>query len=153
VVPAIFPDTFEVRLFSTMAGLTLVAAIALVSPGNKDRPEERRAFAIKCASYLHQGVSLIIIDIVTSRRANLHNEIVALLPSARGSEMPAQAALYGVAYRPVLRQGHAEIEIWPATFSVGDPLPELPLRLTGDLFVPVDFEASYQEACRRRRLA
>jgi hypothetical protein len=27
------------------------------------------------------------------------------------------------------------------------------LRLTGDLFVPVDFEATYQEACRRRRLA
>jgi Protein of unknown function (DUF4058) len=153
VVPTIFPDTFEVRLFSTMAGLTLVAAIELVSPGNKDRPEERRAFAIKCASYLHQGVSLIIIDIVTSRRANLHNELIALLPSARGSELPAQAALYAVAYRPVLREGSAEIEIWPAAFSVGDPLPELPLRLTGDLFVPVDFEASYQEACRRRRLA
>ena len=33
------------------------------------------------------------------------------------------------------------------------PLPLLPLRLTGDLFVPVDFEAAYQEACRRRRLA
>jgi hypothetical protein len=29
----------------------------------------------------------------------------------------------------------------------------LPLRLTGDLFIPVDFEAAYQEACRRRRLA
>jgi hypothetical protein len=136
-----------------MAGLTLVAAIELVSPGNKDRPEERKAFAIKCASYLHQGVSLIIIDIVTSRRANLHSEIVALLPSARGSEMPAQAALYGVAYRPVLRRGQAEMEIWPATFSVGDSLPELPLCLNGDLFVPVDFESSYQEACRRRRLA
>jgi hypothetical protein len=25
-------------------------------------------------------------------------------------------------------------------------------RLTGDLFVPVDFEAAYMEACRRRRL-
>ncbi len=44
---------------------------------------EVSAFAIKCASYLHQGVSLIIIDIITSRRANLHNEILALLPSAR----------------------------------------------------------------------
>jgi hypothetical protein len=28
----------------------------------------------------------------------------------------------------------------------------LPLRLTGDLFVPVDFEATYVETCRRRRL-
>jgi hypothetical protein len=153
VVPAIFPDTFEVRLFSTLAGLTLVAAIELISPSNKDRPEERQAFAVKCASYLHQGVSLIIIDIVTSRRANLHNQIIQLLPRAQACEIPAQATLYAVAYRPVLRGEHAEIDIWPATFAIGDALPTLPLRLTGDLFVPVDFEASYQEACRRRRLA
>jgi Protein of unknown function (DUF4058) len=152
VVPAIFPDTFEVRVFTTMAGLTLVAAIELVSPGNKDRAEERQAFAVKCASYLHQGVSLIIIDIVTNRRGNLHNEIVRLLPSARASEMSTQTTLYAVAYRPILRQQSAEIDIWPASFAVGDPLPTLPLRLTGDLFVPVEFEAAYQEACRRRRL-
>jgi hypothetical protein len=31
-------------------------------------------------------------------------------------------------------------------------LPELPLRLTGDLFVPVDIEAACMEACCRRRL-
>src|SRR5437899_5287812 len=93
VVAATFPDTFEVRLFSTMAGLTLVAAIELISPGNKDRPEERQAFAIKCASYLHQGGSLIIIDIVTSRRANLHNESIRPLPSAREPERHAQAHL------------------------------------------------------------
>jgi hypothetical protein len=124
-----------------------------ISPGNKDRPEERRAFAAKCASYLFQGVSIIIIDIVTCRRANLHNEMVELLPSATACAMSAGAALYAVAYRPVLRRERAEIEIWSATFAVGDALPTLPLRLTGDLFVPVDFEAAYQEACRRRRLA
>jgi hypothetical protein len=72
-MPAVFPDAFEVRVFSTLGGLTLVGAIELISPGNKDRPEERLAFATKCASYLHRGVSLIVIDIVTSRRANLHN--------------------------------------------------------------------------------
>src|SRR5437868_5854754 len=78
-LPAVFPDTFEVRVFSTTAGRTLVAAIELVSPGNKDRAQERQAFAAKCASYLHQGVSLILIDVVTNRRANLHNETMRLL--------------------------------------------------------------------------
>ena len=53
-----------------------MAAIELVSPGNKDRDGHRQAFAIKCASYLCQGISLIVIDIVTTRRANLHNEIM-----------------------------------------------------------------------------
>jgi hypothetical protein len=61
--------------------------------------------------------------------------------------------LYAVAYRPVLRQDRPEIDFWSAPCAVGAPLPVMPLRLTGDLFVPIDFEAAYQEACRRRRLA
>ena len=152
-MPAVFPDSFEVRVFSTMGGLTLVAAIELISPGNKDRPEERRAFAAKCASYLHKGVSLILIDIVTNRHANLHNETMRLMTAGPQYEMADDGSLYAVAYRPVLRQERPEIDVWPATFRVGEPLPVLPLRLTGDLFVPVDFESAYQEACRRRRLA
>jgi len=152
-MPAVFPDSFEVRVFSTMGGRTLVGAIELVSPGNKDRPDERRAFATKCASYLHQGVSLIIMDIVTSRRSKMHNETMRLIQAAAEMELSAEAQPYSVAYRPVLRQERAEIDLWTATFSIGQPLPTMPLRLTGDLFVPVDFEATYQEACRRRRLA
>jgi hypothetical protein len=151
-MPAVFPDSFEVRIFSTEGGLTLVGAIELISPGNKDRPEERRAFATKCASYLYKGVALIVIDIVTSRRTNLHNETMRLMAADSQYEMPDDGSLYAVAYRPVLRQERPEIDLWPAAFRVGEPLPLLPLRLTGDLFIPVDFEAAYQEACRRRRL-
>ena len=76
VVPAAFPDAFEVLVFEGEGGARLVAAIELVSPGNKDRDAHRRAFAVKCASYLCRGISLIVIDIVTSRRANLHDEIL-----------------------------------------------------------------------------
>src|SRR5205807_1062752 len=79
VLPAVFPDTFEVRVLSTDTGPRLVAAIDLISPGNKDRVAERRAFVTKCASYLFQGISVIIVDIVTNRRANLHNEILRLM--------------------------------------------------------------------------
>ena len=68
-------------------------------------------------------------------------------------DLPSEANLYAVAYRPVRRQDRPEIDLWMATFALGGTLPLLPLRLTGDLFVPVDFEATYQEACRRRRLA
>ncbi len=71
----------------------------------------------------------------------------------RGVPSPADAELYAAAYRPVLRQERAEIDLWTAPVAVGGPLPTLPLRLTGDLFVPVDFEVAYVEACRRRRLA
>src|SRR5262245_24938605 len=74
VLPIAFPDQFEVLVFEAEAGARLVAAIELVSPANKDRDSHRRAFAIECASYLVRGISLILVDIVTSRQANLHDE-------------------------------------------------------------------------------
>jgi hypothetical protein len=152
-IPATFPDTFEVRVFSTAEGLTLVAVIELVSPSNKDRPAERRAFATKCASYLAQGVSLIVVDIVTSRRANMHNEIMRLMEASADLDFPPEVHLYATAYRPVRRADQEQLDLWMKLLAVGAPLATLPLRLTGDLFIAVDFEAAYQEACRRRRLA
>jgi hypothetical protein len=151
-IPTVFPDTFEVRVVNTVGGLTLVAAIELVSPANKDRPDTRRAFATKCASYLHQGVSLVLVDVVTEYRANLHNEIMQLMQADAATEIASASTLYATAYRPVLRADKPQTDIWTASFALGDPLPTMPLRLTGDLFVPVEFEASYVEACKRRRL-
>jgi hypothetical protein len=151
-IAALFPDTFEVRIFQKRGGRTLVGAIELISPGNKDRADKRQAFAAKCASYLHQGVSVLMIDIVTDRRANLHNETMRLLNAPPEVDFPSGVDLYAAAYRPVLRQERPEMDLWKAVCAVGQPLPELPLRLTGDLFVPVDFETAYMEACRRRRL-
>jgi len=59
---------------------------------------------------------------------------------------------YSVAYRPVLRDGKPELDLWCETFALGGTLPTMPLRLTGDTFVPVDFETSYTEALFRRRI-
>jgi hypothetical protein len=151
VLPAVFPETFEVRVLSTDAGPQLVAAIELVSPGNKDRDTERRAFATKVASYLYQGISVIIVDIVTNRRANLHNEILRVMASADGPQMPAESTLYAVAYRPLRRKAD-EIDIWRTPLALGGTLPTLPLGLRADLAIPVDFEATYVEACTRKRL-
>jgi hypothetical protein len=149
----VFPDTFEVRVFSEdPAGLRLVAGVELVSPRNKDRPDARRAFALKCGSYLVQSVNLIVLDAVTSRQANLHNEMMQLLAAPPAALLPADAGLYAVAYRPVLRNDRAEIDLWPALLAVGAALPLLPLGLTAELAVPLDLEATYTEACRRLRL-
>lgn len=149
--PLAVPDAFEVRVLADTGGATLVGVIELVSPANKDRPEQRRAFATKCAGFLHQGVSVVVLDVVTTRAANLHNEIVATL-GADHARMGDDVALYGAAYRPVVRDGETEVDVWCVRCEVGAALPVLPLRLRGDLFVPVDFESTYQEACRRRRI-
>lgn len=152
VLAAVFPETFEVRVLSTETGPKLVAAIELISPGNKDRVGERRAFAIKCASYLYQGISVIIVDIVTNRRANLHNEIVQLMEGVESLQLPPESNLYAVAYRPLRRGKEDEIDIWRSPLAVGRALPILPLGLRADLVIPVDFEETYVEACVRKRL-
>ncbi|MFO0966345.1 MAG: DUF4058 family protein [Gemmataceae bacterium] len=147
VIPAVFPETFSVQIYHAEGGTVLAGAIELVSPGNKDRPETRRAFAVKGANYLYQGVSLVVVDIVTSRQANLHNEIVKLLGQ---EEQALSGGLYAVAYRPARRDGAAEIALWPHSLALNQPLPVLPLTLAADLVVPVDLEATYADVCRRR---
>jgi hypothetical protein len=150
-MPAIFPDSLEVLVISTESGPTLVAAIELISPGNKDRPEERRGFAAKCASYLQQGVGLVIIDIVTRRQANLHDELVRLLDAGDAYLRP-EDTLYAVAYRPIRRPNEDKIEVWVESLAVGRSLPTLPLPLDKGQCVPLDLNATYSEACDRARI-
>jgi hypothetical protein len=152
VMPAVFPDEVEVQVFGTSGGATLVAAIELISPGNKDRPETRRAFTAKCASYLQQGIGLVIVDIVTERRANLHNEMIRLLAQPDRFAMPGDPHLYAAAYRPGRREAGDFIELWPVRLEVGQPLPTLPLTLRGLGTVPLDLEATYVSTCRDSRL-
>jgi hypothetical protein len=152
-LPGQLPEGLAIHVFASEGGPRLVGAIELVSPANKDRPAARRAFAIKCASYLHQGIGLLTIDVVTSRNACLHSELGSLLgwpPAAPGS---GSWELSAFAYRPVRRSDQDWIDVWPERLTVGRALPELPLWLGPELVMPVNLESTYVDACRRRRLA
>ena len=100
--PARLEVDFEVQLQRDRGALQLRAAIELVSPSNKDRPATRRVFADKCADYLRRGVSVIVIDIVTERQANLHAEILQALERPEEPRWQSPTQLYAVAYRSVL---------------------------------------------------
>jgi hypothetical protein len=152
VVPAAFPDEFEVRVYEAEGGARLVAALELVSPANKDRDAHRRAFATKCAGYLAQGVAVIVVDVVTSRSGNLHADILRLLGRTADTGLPEGTDLYAAAYRPVVREQAELVESWPQSLAVGSELPTLPLALNAELCLPIDLEATYTAACQRRRL-
>jgi len=153
VMPAAFPGRFEVLVFEMEGGANLVAAIELISPANTDRASHRQAFAVKCASYLQEGIGLLIIDIVTSRQANLHNDMIQLLGHDSALALPADVLLYAVAYRPIVRDNKEQVDVWTANLEVGRPLPVMPLALNAELSLPIDLEATYVSACQRRRLA
>lgn len=145
-MPAIFPAAFEVQVFSEEKG-AIVAAIELISPANKDRPETRGAFVAKCAAYLHNGVGLVIADIVTSKSFNLHNELVEFLGAGKEFYMPSSLAAYAVAYRPVHAEQHDHFELWKRALAVGQVLPDLPLPLGSREYVQLELELTYNEAC------
>jgi hypothetical protein len=152
VIPAIFPDDLEIQIYSTSGGINLVAAIELISPGNKDRRDARRAFVAKCSSYLQRGIGLVIIDIVTERLANLHNALIDFLEQPETFRFADDTLLYAASYRPSRRPTGDQIEMWLNPLGVGQPLPAVPLALRGGPTVPLDLEATYTEVLRDSRL-
>jgi hypothetical protein len=149
-----FPDedVYEVRVYDDERGFRLVAAVELVSPRNKDRPAARLAFAGKCAGYLRQGVSVVVVDVVTERHDSLHDELMRLLEPADPKEWLAVAPLYAVAYRPRAEDERWRLDTWPESLATGAALPTLPLWLAADLAAPLELEASYEETCQVLRL-
>ena len=141
-------DVVEVLIYDTQAGPTLIGAIELVSPSNKDRPESRDAFVAKCATLLRAAVGLVIVDVVGSLSANLHDELVR---SLHGVESHA-GQLYASAYRPVDVQGQSQLEIWYESLAVGMPLPTVPLWLHGVGCLALDLSATNDRTCRDLRI-
>ncbi len=150
-LPATFPDRIAVLVFSSEAGPTFVSALELVSPANKDRPQNRRDFATKCANYLHQGIGLVVVDVVTSRQANLHDELIRTMGLGDAFLM-GEGWLAATSYRPAHRKDVAEIDVWSEPLSIGQPLPVLPLPLDKGQCIRLDIEESYELACQRSRL-
>ncbi|MBI1918257.1 MAG: DUF4058 family protein [Planctomycetes bacterium] len=145
-------DRVEVQVFYDEGEPLLAAAIELVSPKNKDRPSQRRAFAVKCANYLQQAASVIIVDVVTVRRQSLHLELLQTLDVSNGAIWESPSGLYAVVYRTVRAEEQPHLDIWPEALALGSPLPCVPLWLGVDIVVPLDLEKSYLAACESLRL-
>jgi hypothetical protein len=147
-------DEYEVRVYDADRGRTLVAAIEIVSPANKDRPDSREQFVSKVAALLRKNVCVAVVDIVSLRRANLYAELLARLGRSDPSLGDPPPALYAVTLRgrkpPKQR---SLLDAWFFPLIVGQPLPTIPLWLTPDLRIELPLEPSYQETCRLLRIA
>ena len=148
-----FPDVIELRVLSDRGEGRLVGAVEMVSPGNKDRGSKREAFLAKCIDYLAGGACVVVIDVITDRYANLHNEIIERIGGLDALLLGEETHLYAATYRPVIRKKKSQIDVWVNPLKIGDLLPTMPLRFVGNLFVPVELEWAYTEACRRRKFS
>lgn len=146
---------YAVRVYDARTGRRLVAAVEIVSPANKDRPEHRRAFVTKCAVMLQEGVCVAIVDIVTSRGTNLYRDLMDLLGQTDPSIAEEPASLSAVSGRWA-RESESEswrLETWLHPLTLGQPLPTLPVWIAENLAVPLELEISYEETCRVLRIA
>ena len=143
---------YEVLVYDQSRGRILVAAVEIVSPANKDRADNRRAFVAKCAALLQQRVCVSIVDMVTTRQFNLYTELLELIGQtdpAFGSPAPF---IYAATCRGRKIGQRPRLEIWAYSLVVGGTLPTLPIWLRDDLAVSLDLDASYEETCRALRI-
>lgn len=143
------PDEYEyeVRIYDAERGRTLVAAIEIVSPANKDRPERRNAFVGKCAALLQKGVAVSLVDLVTVRQFNLFAELMAFIGHEELAPAKNAPSVYAASCRWAPRGKKYVLETWSHPLTVGQQLPTLPLWLTGERILPLDLEPSYEQAC------
>jgi hypothetical protein len=146
-------DEYEVRIYDTKRRRRLVAAIELVSPANKDRPETRGSFVSRCLALLQQGVSVAIVDVVTVRHANLYGELLDLIGQEDESLAPEPPPIYAAACRWTRKEDAWYFRAWAHVLTLGQTLPTLPLWLADDLAIPLDLEVSYEETCRLLHIA
>src|SRR5438552_5948174 len=142
-------DVVEVLIYQNKAGPTLAGAIELVSPANKDRPENRDAFLAKCMTYVKSGIGLALVDAVTERGFNLHEEFLTRLGQP-GTRLTGN--LYAAAYRPIEREGRHQLDVWEQSLAIGQALPVLPLWLRGGICLRIELEKTYERTCQEQRV-
>jgi hypothetical protein len=149
-----FPEqyAYEVLVFDVERERRLVAAVEIVSPANKDRPDSRQLFVAKCANLMQKGVCVSVVDLVTARNFNLYVELLNLL-RRRDPAFADPPPAYAATLRKRSVGDKTRLETWSFTLAVGQSLPKLPIWLADDQSISLDLEASYEETCRALRIA
>ncbi len=121
----------------------IVAMVEIVSPGNKNNQNGLNAFVRKAREALAAGIHLLLIDLFPPSSRDplgIHGAVWGEDCDPNYS-LSADKPLTCVAYI-----GGAGAEAFVEPFAVGDALPEMPLFLSPEMYVPVPLESTYQSA-------
>jgi hypothetical protein len=124
-------------------GGDVVAVIEIVSPGNKDSRHAIRAFARKAVEFLYAEVNLLIVDLFPPGPRDPQGIHKVIWDRIRDEpfELPPSRPLTLVSYAV-----DTEIVAYVEPVAVGAALPDMPIFLTGDRYVPCPLESTYQTA-------
>jgi Protein of unknown function (DUF4058) len=129
----------------------LIAAIEIVSPRNKDRPDARERYSRRYYGYLRQGVHLMLIDVLPRPVGFSFADAIATDIGLALPETPVPFVLSIRVGEPV--PDGTLVAGWRRPLSLGAVLPTIPLALSVHQEVLIDLEHTYREAARRVYLA
>ena len=123
----------------------LIAAVELVSPGNKDGTQKKANYTARYLGYLTNGVHLLFADL--HPRPFAFSFADTLAERLRLPAQPSLQAPYAVSYRVgVDPSADATLAVRRFPLKVGEALPVAPLALGFPEVVPVDLEGTYRKA-------
>jgi hypothetical protein len=132
-------DVLEIR--RTNGDDRVVAALEIVSPGQKTSQDTLKRLAERTAETLREGINLILIDVLSPRDSKRVHPIIW---RHLGETFPADPP--GEPLTVVSYTGGPTPHAYLDTVAVGDRLPNMPLFLTPDEYVNVPLEETYMQA-------
>lgn len=119
----------------------VVAIIEIVSPGNKDSKHAVRSFARKAVEFLHAGIHLLIVDLFPPSKRDPQGVHKLIWDRIKDEpfELPPDKPLTLAAY-----SAGGTISGYIEPIAVGDVLPDMPIFLTPDRYIPCPLDATYQ---------
>lgn len=129
-----------------------MAAIEIVSPSNKDRPESRLSFVSKVATLLANNVCVSIVDVVSTMDFNMYAELLSHVDGTDPSLGSDPPPMYAVTVRKRYEDNRRLMDNWYHPLAIGESLPTLPIWLKENWAISLDLEASYEETCRTLRI-
>jgi hypothetical protein len=129
-----------------VSGHRLVAVIESASPANKDRRESVEGLVGKIEELLAFGVHVLLIDLLPPGihdPRGLHGVVWSLFDDGPSYDLPLTETLTAEAYT-----AGTPVKAFVEHFAVGGTLPEMPLFLSQDRYIPAPLEATYQAAYR-----
>ena len=123
----------------------LVAAVELISPGNKDGSEKKANYTARYLGYLTNGVHLLFVDLHPRPFAfSFADEIAKRLQLP---QQPSLQAPYAISYRVHSdSSGETALAVRHFALKVGDVLPSAPLAIGFPDVAIVDLEGTYRKA-------
>jgi len=124
----------------------VVAIVEIVSPGNKASRHELQAFVEQTVEFLYADIHLLILDLFPPGPCDpkgIHAAVWSEI-TADTFQVPDDKPLTLVSYKAeVVKTAYIE------PVAVGHVLPDMPLFLEPNLYVPVPLETAYRDAFER----